>query len=113
MNILLTYEYRDHANYHAAGEIVLANPGCLPPGLVESKLRVAMEDQEHFIARQVGIPEVFFEKNAYPYGEEDHSWHTLVSVSETRDLETDNLHRTVSQFIEEVQQARKVGWDWK
>lgn len=113
MNILLVYEYRDNANYHATGEIVFANPGSMPPGLVESQLRAAMQDHEHFIARQVGIPEVFFEKETYPYGEEDHSWHTLVSVCESRDLETDKTHRTVSQFIEEVRQACRAGWDWK
>jgi hypothetical protein len=112
-SILLTYEYRDNANYHASGEIVFANPGNMPADLVEKMLRAAMENHEHFIARQVAIPEVFFEKESYPYGDEDHSWHTLVSVSETRDPETDEAHRTIAQFIEAVRQANKVGWDWK
>jgi len=64
MNIRLTYEYRDNANYHAKGEIVFANPGNMPVQLIESQLRVAMEGHEHFIARQVALPGVFFEKNA-------------------------------------------------
>ncbi|MFA5873803.1 MAG: hypothetical protein WC832_07540 [Anaerolineales bacterium] len=113
MNIRLTYEYRDNANYHVSGEIVFANPGSMPVQLIERQLRVAMEGHEHFIARQVAIPEVFFEKESYPYGDEDHSWHTLVSVSETRDPETDEASRTIAHFIEKIRQASKVGWDWK
>lgn len=56
MNISFEYLYRDGANYKNWGEVIVeATPGLTIPEL-ESQIREALIDGEHFVAEDANVP---------------------------------------------------------
>lgn len=102
MNTAFIYLYRDAGNNKEWGRVVFA-------GTVsderEQALIAALEDGEYFIARQVGIPETFFELY---WDDIDHCYHEFARLEPTRDKPTDP--RTIEAFIAEVEQIGPTGW---
>jgi len=105
VNTLFEYMYRDASNYKRFGFIVFG--GKYTPVHV-ARLKVALDDGEHFIAHQLKIPEVFHWLDVYSKNEDDHCWHEYDGMSDTEDAQTDP--RTIEEFIKDVEAAAAVGW---
>ena len=96
-NIMLSYMYRDGANYKNHNDIVFANPLSKELTEIEQSIKSELIDREWFYANKWNVPDLHFEK----WDEEiDHSYHEFESISYTTDLPTDN--RTIDQFISEI-----------
>src|SRR4051812_16193747 len=114
MKALLHYQYRDGDNYKRGGVGVLdVHPphGDMnyPPTDAEqldARIKAVLSDEEHFIAHQVGVPEVFnWDPNAnydpdddatfppdlgpgkYVINDADHCWHEFDSFELVDDAE--------------------------
>lgn len=129
MNIEFAYMYRDGGNNKNGGSVVFANPDGLSLTDLADRLAKAFDQQEYFIASQVGIPDVFLwgadadydpeDSSTYPaegFGpgryviceEMDHCWHEFAGVDETEAEPTDT--RSITQFVEAVERASGEGW---
>lgn len=97
MNTKLRYIYRDENNYKNAGTVIFS--GMINPFL-ESRFRHSLDVGEFFIAEQIGVPELFFTKKS----EADHPWHEFVAFEDTTETVTD--HRSIKEFIEEVENTQ-------
>lgn len=113
-NILFCYQYRDASNYKLHAEAIFSNHSFLPLADIEQQIRACLKDGEFFIARQVNIEERFFDA----LHDNDHPWHEFERVEVTTlapfDPEnwTNKQHRRdISEFIAELEQAHKAGWD--
>ena len=113
-NILFCYQYRDASNYKLHGEAIFSNHTFLPLADIEQQIRACLKDGEFFIARQVNIEERFFDA----LYDDDHPWHQFERVEVTTlalfDPEnwTQKQHkRDISEFIADLEQAHKAGWD--
>jgi hypothetical protein len=108
-NIQFNYLYRDGGNYKNTASIVFSNPENLRLFEIKKRLEEAFFQQELFIADQVGIPEVFlfyeFELN-----EDDHCFHEFSGCEVTNAKPNDKLSRSISDFIDEVENQSAEGW---
>jgi hypothetical protein len=123
VNTRIHYEYRDGANYHFHGSIVVA--GEMTPRLW-ARIGTACDSgtDRGFIAHQVGIPEVFGylpgpHINWLPSGEApeydediDHCWHRLVDDPNAWELTTDapTDKRSVLEIATAFEEVAKKGW---
>ena len=100
----MIYLYRDGSNYKRWGEVVFAGP-C--EDALRERLTKALESGEWFIARQVRVPELFFDDRVQS---DDHCWHELSALQMTDAPVTDPLSRTIEDFVREVERASAAGW---
>jgi hypothetical protein len=120
-NILFCYQYRDAANYKLNGEAIFSNHTFLPLADIEQQLRSCLKDGEFFIARQVNIEERFFDAlhdDDNPGWNNRFAWHEFerVEVTTLTSFDPENWtqkqhRRDISEFIAELEQANKAGWD--
>ncbi len=107
-NVKFTYLYRDGSNYKSWGEVIFSNPESVTPEQVEHRLHKSLMSDATFVANQVRVPEVF------PYGdtpdEDDHCLHEFDSVENTPDPANDFHHRTIGDFLDEIDAAAQKGW---
>jgi hypothetical protein len=123
VNTRIRYEYRDGANYHFQGEVVVA--GRMTPALWKRLRAACSADADHgFIAHQVGLTEVFGylpgphitwlpAGEAPEYDEEnDHCWHRLPEEPNAWELTTDSPTdtRCVEELVDQFECASKAGW---
>lgn len=112
-NISFSYLYRDAGNYKKWGQIVFNNPNNLKIEKIDRRLRNAFdklyEDVSLFIADQIQIPEVFLYQSTEAT-EADHCYHEFDKCEVTEDEPNDLLNRSISDFIEEVEQQSRLGW---
>jgi hypothetical protein len=113
-NVLFRYLYRDASNYKLYGDAIFTNQTFLPLVEIEQQIRACLRDGEFFIARQVWIEERFFDT----LHDDDHPWHTFEKVETTTlaPFDPDNWaekqhRRDITEFILELEQAQKSGWD--
>ena len=109
-NIRFVYMYRDASNYKQHGEVILPNETQRTVEEVDTQIRSLLSDGLFFIARQVQVEERFFAV----VSEDDHPWHEYVSVEATTDPAFDpipELQRDISNFLKELEQAHRSGWD--
>jgi hypothetical protein len=106
-NTEFRYMYRDGANYKFGGRIVVR--GTITDDL-KRRLQSSLDDGANFIARQVGIPDVFpWETGDGEYDDEvDHSWHEFNAVERTNEAATDS--RSVSELVAAFEAQKQAGW---
>ena len=107
--IRFNYLYRDEANYKEWGSFDFTNPDGLAVEEIERIPRQNFEQDELFIAHQVGIPEIFF-YSTDPITEDDHCYHEFASVEAIETAETEPPSRSISEFLNAVQSAASAGW---
>lgn len=105
MNARFEYLYRDASNFKKWGSVVFG--GALSDDL-RARIRRALHDEEWFIADQVGVPELLFDD--YPLNQDDHCWHEFSVLVDTDEVPNDTRHRSIEDFVREVEQARADGW---
>lgn len=109
-NIRFIYLYRDASNYKQHGEVILSNETQLAVEEIDQQVRSHLSDGSFFIARQVQLEERFFAA----VNEDDHPWHEFVQVEVTTDPTFDpvpEVKRDIAQFLQELEQAHRMGWD--
>lgn len=108
--IRFSYLYRDAGNYKAWGSVDFTNPDELSVEVIERKLRYSFDQQELFIAHQVGIPELFFYATE-PVSEDDHCYHEFAAVEAIESSSTEIPERSITVFLAEVQACAEKGWE--
>lgn len=101
------YLYRDAANYKQYSAVCFANPTNLDLASIRQCFEEAAIDKQWFIARQVDLPELFFETLQGP---DDHLLHEIESLELVSNAEEIFDPRTIEQFLQQFQQASACGW---
>lgn len=109
-NINFHYLYRDGANYKSWGEVVFSNPDQLTMKEIESKLIDSFLPDKLFIASQVFIPEKFLFANG-KFTKSDHCYHEFDSVEICKQNPTDDLKRSISDFLKVIERVAEQGWE--
>ncbi len=108
-NVKFNYLYRDAGNYKSWGTTVFANPDGLLINDVESRPRKSFFYRELFVARQIGIPEVFL-YTTDAATEDDHCFHEFESIELTNEAPNDVHKRTLKDFVAEVEKESAKSW---
>ena len=108
-NIKLNYLYRDGANYKSWGDVVFSNPDRLTLSEIESKLIIAFLPDKLFVAHQISIPEKFLFASG-KLTKFDHCYHEFDSVEICTENPTDNLNRSITDFLKTVELTSQNGW---
>ena len=104
-NTRVRYLYRDGSNYKQWSSVGFAG-AC--DAAMRERLVAALDGGALFIARQIGLPELFFDDGVL-YAD-DHCWHELSDVEATRNAVDDALARTIDEFVRDVECASSRGW---
>ncbi len=108
-NIKFKYLYRDGANFKSWGDVVFSNPEQLTFDEVEKRFTAAFLPDTLFIASQISIPEKFL----FLKGEvtkNDHCYHEFECVEVSQENPTDDLERSITDFLNDIELALKNGW---
>jgi len=96
MNILVQYLYRDAGNNKIWSDVVFSNRMNLDVCELETNIKNALIDGEFFVAEDVGLPSLCFDR----YDEElDHGWHEYFSIKKTANSPNDDLGRDICNFV--------------
>lgn len=107
-NASLSYMYRDGGNYKRWGSVTFQGAPTLD---LTTRLAKALNQREYFIPKQVRIPPMFSYPTEHAYDAElDHQWHEVIQIEDVTDAPDDVLMRTFEDFVLEVEQAARVGW---
>jgi hypothetical protein len=125
-NTAFEYLYRDGGNNKNWGRVVFA--GAITPDETARFIK-ALEDGTYFIAAQIKVPEVFLwsvdadydpdDDSTYPaflasgryvISDGDHCLHEFSSFEATDDEPTDELKRSVTEFVNQVEIESRRGW---
>ncbi len=107
--VRFNYLYRDAGNYKSWAEIIFPNPDQLTLREIDKRLRLAFEQEILFIANQIEVTEVFLFLT-HNLNEDDHCFHEYDSVEIIEHSNLSIEHRSIKQFIEQVENASKLGW---
>jgi hypothetical protein len=108
-NIKFNYLYRDGSNYKSWGDVVFANPENLTLDEVGKNLVDAFLPDKLFIASRVSIPEKFLFLDG-KFTKYDHCYHEFDCVEVCEESSTDNLGRTITDFLRDIELTAKQGW---
>jgi hypothetical protein len=108
-NIKFNYLYRDGSNYKSWGEVVFANPDQLTCGEIEIRLIESFLPDKLFIASQIFILEKFLFTNG-KFSKFDHCYHEFDSVEICKESPNDDLNRSITDFLKDVELASQYGW---
>jgi hypothetical protein len=103
MNIKFNYLYRDAGNYKNFNAIIFSNPKCYELEKIKVDLKNNLIDNMYFVARQLSIPELFFEN----INSDDHDWHEFIDIEQTADKINDSKNRTIDKFIQDLKSCYK------
>ena len=108
MNTAFLYFYRDGANCRRDSEGLVLRGSFRPEQ--EERLRATLDNFNGFVARQVGVPEVFLwiARGEQPIPGVDHGWHTFLRLEQTAVEATDP--RTVEELVTAFECAAANGW---
>jgi hypothetical protein len=109
-NIRFNYLYRDGSNYKSWNEVIFSNLGQSTLDEIERKLVDAFLPDKLFIASQISIPEKFLFVNG-KLTKYDHCYHEFDCVEICQERPTDDLERSITDFLQEVELASKKGWE--
>ena len=109
-NVKFNYLYRDGANYKSWGEVAFANPNQLTLEEIETRLIESFLPDKLFIASQISIPEKFLFVDG-KFTKFDHCYHKFDSVEICEENPTDDLDRSITDFLKVVEQASRQGWE--
>ncbi|KMP12048.1 hypothetical protein UZ36_02470 [Candidatus Nitromaritima sp. SCGC AAA799-C22] len=102
MNIRFEYLYRDAGNFKNWGEIVFTNPSGITVEIISSMAEKVLIDQTYFVANKANVPDLYFEV----YNEQlDHGWHEVHTFQTTSEVQNDQYHRTIDEFVESLRDA--------
>jgi len=108
-NIKFNYLYRDGANYKSWGDVVFSNPDELTLNEIESRLTDAFLPDKLFISHQISISEKFLFTNG-KFSKFDHCYHEFDSVEVCKENPTDDLKRSITDFLKTVELISQDGW---
>ena len=108
-NIKVNYLYQDGANYKSWGNVIFANPDILTLDEIENRLANAFLPEKLFIAHQISIPEKFLFLEG-KFTKFDHCYHEFDHVEFCEENPTDNLNRSISDFLNDVELIVQRGW---
>ena len=109
-NVKFKYLYRDGANFKSWGEVVFSNPEQLTFDEVEKRFAAAFLPDILFVASQISIPEEFlFLKGKFT--KHDHCYHEFECVEICQEDPTDDLGRSITDFLKDIELASKNGWE--
>jgi hypothetical protein len=77
---------------------------------IETKLVNAFLPDKLFIASQISIPEKFLFTNG-EFTKHDHCYHEFDCVEICQENPTDDLERSITDFLKSVDLASKNGWE--
>lgn len=97
MNVSIQYLYRDAGNNKIWGDIVFSNRINLDVSKLEIDIKNALIDGEFFVAEDVGLPSLHFDRHD---AELDHGWHEYFSIEKTDNSPNDDLGRDVCDFVD-------------
>jgi len=109
-NIKFNYLYRDGGNFKSWGKVIFSNPEQLTLDEVATKLIDAFLPDKLFIASQISIPEKFLFANG-KFTEYDHCFHEFDYLEICQETPTDDLQRSVTDFLKDVELVSKKGWE--
>ncbi|HEV2523021.1 MAG TPA: hypothetical protein VGT24_11625 [Candidatus Acidoferrales bacterium] len=108
-NVKFNYLYRDASNFKKYACVIFSNPFNVKPEAISKSFEEAFWTDGLFIAHQIRIPEVFlFAKGDISI--DDHCFHEFDSVELASDGPTDSQGRSIKDFVTEVRNAAKKGW---
>lgn len=105
MNTKLKYLYRDAGNNKKWGEVVFTNNENINLPRIESMLRDVLIDNEFFMAKQSGLPELSFPQSDKKL---DHDWYEYSELNNTTDPSNDMYNRDITDFIKLVEQTSSI-----
>jgi hypothetical protein len=105
VHVLFDYMYRDYDNWKMPGSVVFVNPDGLPLDVAATRLRRACCEDGNFNARQVDVPEVYYENTNV---ETEQIFHEFCGLEPTSKPTSDP--RTLLQFLGEFEAASRSGW---
>lgn len=108
-NIRFCYLYRDGSNFKSWGEVLFSNQENLSITEIEEKIFHAFLPDKLFVASQISIPEKFLFACG-KYTEHDHCYHEFDCLETSADEPTDSSNRSISEFLQDIEVARKQGW---
>ena len=100
MNTQLEYLYHNAGNYKWFGEVVISG------ALKRVDIEPYLYEHQFFIPSEVGLPDLQPEKLT----EEDHIWHEIVSLKETKAEPTVEISAGI--FVEGFKATHAVEWNW-
>ena len=109
-SVKFSYLYRDGANYKSWGEVVFANPNQLTLGEIEARLIESFLPDKLFMASQISIPEKFLFADG-KFTKFDHCYHEFDSVEICEENPTDDLGRSINDFLKVVEEVSRQGWE--
>ncbi len=99
-NIAFRYQYRDRFNHRRGGEVIFANPANFSLLALDKLIKDSFKGGE-FIAKEIGVPELFFPDTTT----DDVDTHEYVGVEATDEEVTDEEvtdERTIGVFVQEL-----------
>jgi len=108
-NIKFNYLYRDGANFKAWNDVVFKNPEQLSLEEIEKRLIDSFLPDKLFVAHQIYIPEKFLFVNG-KITKFDHCYHEFDNVEICKENPTDNLNRSITDFLKTVELISQNGW---
>lgn len=108
-NIKFYYVYRDGANYQSWDDVIFANPDQLTLEEIENRLISAFLVDKLFVAHQIAVPEKFSFLGG-KFTKFDHCYHEFDHVEFCAEDPTDNLNRSISDFLKDVELTAQQGW---
>jgi len=109
-NVKFNYLYRDGSNYKSWGEVIFSNPDQLTLNGIESKLLDAFLSDKLFVTSQISIPEKFLFVSG-KFTKFDHCYHEFDKVEISQEAPTDDLNRSITDFLKDVELASQHGWE--
>ena len=99
MNTLITYQYRDAANYKEFDTVIIS-------GLLSLKnIEEYLYEKEFFIPSEIGLKDLQPEN----LNQDDHIWHEIREISHTHEKPTVNV--TAQDIISNFKKASLEGWN--
>jgi hypothetical protein len=108
-NIKFVYLYRDGANYKSWDDVIFTNPDQLTLEEIEDRLVSAFLPDKLFVAHQISISEkfLFLERKFTKF---DHCYHEFDSVEFCKEKSTDDLNRSITDFLKDVELISQQDW---
>lgn len=108
-NIKFVYLYRDGANYKSWDELIFTNPDQLTLDEIEDRLVSAFLVDQLFVANHISVPEKFLFLDG-KFTKFDHCYHEFDHVEFCDEYPTDNLNRSITDFLKDVELSAQQGW---
>ena len=102
-NTKIYYLYRDASNYKKGNEAIVE--GAITQEQIDT-IMDCLDEGEYFIPKQVGLPEVRFDKIT----EDDHCWFELDKYGFTATDEEPTVRMTIDELVEKFK-AASGNWD--